>query len=91
MQLLYTVRLALWPRSTPNTLPPSVAKHRTRPPPTATPIRAIVDEEPPHGRPRGRDVDDAVPETHQGEDDAGGVGEGEGNEIRVNKRVDSVD
>ena len=68
-----------------------MAKHRTRSPPTTTPIRAIVDEESPHGRPRGRDVDDTVPETHQGEDDAGGVGEGEGNEIRVNKRVDSVD
>lgn len=91
MQLLHTVRFALWPRSTTNTLPLSVAKHRTRPSPTATPIRTIVDEEPPHGRPRGRDVDDAIPETHQGEDDAGGVGEGEGDEIRVDKRVDSVD
>lgn len=91
MQLLHTVRLTLYPSSTPNTLPPSVTKHRTRPSPTATPIRTIVEEEPPHGRPRGSNVDDAIPETHQGKDDAGGVGEGQRNEVRVDKRVDSVD
>ena len=91
MQLLHAIRLTLHPPSTPNTLPLSVTKHRTRPFPIATPIRISADEEPPHGRPRGGDVDDAIPETHQGKDDAGGVGEGEGDEVRVDKRVDSVD
>ena len=55
------------------------------------PIRISTNEEAPHGRPRGGDVDDAIPETHKGEDDAGGVGEGKGDEVRVDKRVDSVD
>ena len=92
MQLLHTIRLALYPPSTPNTLPLAVAKPPTRPFLTAnTPIMISTDEEPPHGRPRGGDVDDAIPETHEREDDAGGVGEGEGNEVRVDKRVDSVD
>lgn len=92
MQLLHTIRLTLHPASTRLTLPPAVAKHPTSPSPTAnTPIRISTHEEPPHGRPRRGDVDDAIPETHEGEDDAGGVGEGEGNEVRVDKRVDSVD
>ena len=91
MQLLHTVRITLYPPSTPNTLPPSVVKSRTRPSPAATPIRTVAHEEPPHGRPRGGDVDDAIPETHQGQNDAGGVGEGERYEVRVDKRVDSVD
>ena len=64
MQLLHTVRITLYPPSTPNTLPPSMGKRRTRSSPTATPIRTIAHEEPPHGRPRGGDVDDAIPETH---------------------------
>lgn len=91
MQLLHTVSLTLYPPSTPNTLPPSVAEGRTRPSPTATPIRTSADEEPSHSRPRSGDVDDAIPETHQGKDDAGGVGEGKRDEVRVDKRVDSVD
>ena len=91
MQLLHTVSLTFYPPSTPNTLPPSVAERRTRPSPTAAPIRISADEEPPHGRPRSGDVDDAIPETHQGKDDTRGVGEGERDEVRVDKRVDSVD
>lgn len=91
MQLLHTVRLTFYPPSTPNTLPPSVAKHRTRTSPTATPIRTSADEQPPHGRPRGSDVDDAIPEAHEGENDAGGVGEGERDEVRVDKRVNPID
>ena len=92
MQLLHTIRLTLYLPSTGNTLPPAMAKPPIRPFLTAnTPIMISTDEEPPHGRPRGGDVDDAIPETHEGEDDAGGVGEGEGDEVRVDKRVDSVD
>ena len=45
----------------------------------------------PHGGPRGGDVDDRVPEPHQGEDDAGSVAEGEGDEGWVDEGVDSVD
>ena len=48
-------------------------------------------EEQPNGAPGGRNVNDGVPEAHQGEDDAGGVGEGEGNEGRVHKGIYSVD
>lgn len=70
-----------------------MAKHctSTPPPTTNTSIRISADEESPHGRPRGGDVDDAIPKPHEREDDAGGVGEGEGDEVRVDKRVDSVD
>lgn len=40
---------------------------------------------------RGGDVDDRVPEAHEGEDDAGGVGVGDGDGLGVDERVDAVD
>ena len=44
-----------------------------------------------HGGPGGGDVDDRVPEAHQGQDDAGGVGEGQGDKGRVDEGVDAID
>ena len=43
------------------------------------------------GRARGRDVDDRVPEAHEGEYDACGVGVGDGDGVRVDERIDAVD
>ena len=40
---------------------------------------------------RGRDVDDRVPEAHEGEDDAGRVGVGNGDGFGVDEGVDAVD
>ena len=51
----------------------------------------LAGEQQPDGGPGRRDVDDRVPEAHEREDDAGGVGEGEGDEGGVDERVDAVD
>ena len=40
---------------------------------------------------RRRDVNDRVPEAHQRKDDAGRVGVGDGDGVRVDERVDAVD
>lgn len=48
-------------------------------------------EEEAHAGPGGRDVDDGIPEAHQGEHNTRGVGEGEGDEGGVDEGVDSVD
>lgn len=48
-------------------------------------------EEERDGAPGCGDVDDAVPEAHERQDDAGGVAEGEGDHVRVEDGVDSVD
>lgn len=36
-------------------------------------------------------VDDRIPEPHQGKHDAGGIGEGEGDEVGIDEGVDAVD
>lgn len=48
-------------------------------------------EERPAGGARGRDVDDRVPEAHEGEHDACCVGIGDGDGARVDEGVDAVD
>lgn len=43
------------------------------------------------GCPRRGDVDCRVPEPHEGKHNAGGVGEWNGNTVRVNEGVNTVD
>lgn len=43
------------------------------------------------GCPRCGNVDDRVPEPHEGKHDPGGVGEWNGNKVRVDERIDTVD
>ena len=50
-----------------------------------------VQEEGAAGGARGRDVDDRVPEAHEGEDDAGRVGVGNGDGFGVDEGIDAVD
>lgn len=48
-------------------------------------MRTVTADERLAGGPGGGDVDDGIPEAHEGKDDAGGEGERNGNQIRVNQ------
>lgn len=50
-----------------------------------------VGEEGPASGARGRDVDDRIPEAHEGKDDACSVGVGDGDFLGVDEGVDAVD
>lgn len=41
--------------------------------------------------PRGEDVDDRVPESHQGENNAGDIGKANVVSVRVDERVHAID
>lgn len=75
---------------------------RPRPPPPATeaggaPLRGslisvqLTAEQQPHSGPGGCEVDDGIPEAHQGKHDAGGIGEREGDHGGVDEGIDPVD
>lgn len=50
----------------------------------------LPDEQQSHRRPGSCDVDDRVPEAHQGENDARSVGKGERDKRGVDEGIDSV-